>query len=128
VKSPDLAQPRIGLPDTSRILLPRRWKDTVAVEGTLRYRAADRLRTWLTLGYRSAASPDSTIDVASPDGDRLVANLGANYALTPKLGLIVEGKLHSILPREVVGSENDLGNGRYRLNLFALGLHAAYAF
>lgn len=128
VKSPDLAQPRIGLPDTSRILLPRRWKDTVAVEGTLRYRAADRLRTWLTLGYRSAASPDATIDVASPDGDRLVANLGANYALTPKLGLIVEGKLHSILPREVVGSENDLGNGRYRLNLFALGLHAAYAF
>ncbi|MCU0658187.1 MAG: outer membrane protein transport protein [Polyangiaceae bacterium] len=126
VRSPDLAQPRLGLPDTSSITLPRRWNNTIGVDAFGQLQATGALRLWLLGGYRSAASPDATIDAASPDGDRILAALGGSFALSERLSLLGDFKMQTILPRTVVGSELDLGNGEYRLSLFALMGHLLY--
>lgn len=127
-RSPDLAQPRIGLADTASLSIPRRWRDTIAIDLTGRYRLLPQIGTWLTLGFRSAASPDSTVDLASIDGNRIVINPGFTYALTETVSLIGEAKLQTILPREVVTSDLDLGNGTYRLSLLLLGGHLQATF
>lgn len=127
VRSPDLAQPMIGLGDTARIALPRRWKDTVALDGSVHARIQERVRGWASVGFRSAASPDETIDVASIDGDRLVGNVGAAYVLSRRMTLLAEAKVQRVLEREVVASDFDLGNGRYSMTLFSLGGHVQLA-
>ncbi|HEY0137580.1 MAG TPA: outer membrane protein transport protein, partial [Nannocystis sp.] len=66
--SPDLAQPALGIGTDLAVLLPRNWKNTVWVEGNVRFRPTERLLTSVTLGYQSPASPDKTVDTASPDG------------------------------------------------------------
>lgn len=123
VRSPDLAQPVVGLPDTSQILLARGWRDTFAAELTVRYTPLDRLTTWVTAGYHSPASPDNTIDVASPDGHRLIAAAGLRFALTPRTALLGDVEMQTILPRHIVSSDYDLGNGDYYLTVVNLGLH-----
>jgi long-chain fatty acid transport protein len=128
VRSPDLAQPRIGLPDTASISIPRHWRDTIAADLTGRYQFMPRIGTWLTLGYRSSASPDSTVDVASPDGNRLVVNPGFIYQVSDVISLIGEAKVQTILPREVVTSDLDLANGFYRLTIVLLGGHMQITF
>lgn len=120
-KSPDLAQPKLGLPDTSQISLSRRWRDTIAIELTGRFKPTDSLGFWLMGGYRSPASPDQTVDVASPDGQRIVAALGASFKLSESLSLLADFKGQTILPRKVEASDYDLGNGEYRLTLLAFG-------
>lgn len=128
VRSADLAQPDVGLPDTAAIALPRRWQDTATVEVVARHTLTDRWHLSGGLGYQSSASPDSTIDAASPDGDRLVAHAGATFQLTADTALLGDLKLHHVLPREVVGSDYDLANGRYRLTLYTIGGHLRMAF
>jgi long-chain fatty acid transport protein len=126
VRSPDLAQPRLGLPDTSTIQLPRRWKNTVGVDLFGQVQVIPSTRVWLLGGYRSSASPDATIDAASPDGDRIVAAIGTGTAVTERTTLLLDFKMQTILPRTVVGSDLDLGNGEYRLSIYALMGHLLY--
>lgn len=126
VRSPDLAQPRLGLPDSSNISLPRRWMNTVGVDLFGQFMATAALRLWLLGGYRSSASPDATIDAASPDGDRVIAAAGGAYALSDRLSLMGDFKLQTLIPRNVVGSEYDLGNGEYRLSIYAFMGHVLY--
>lgn len=128
VRSPDLAQPQIGLPDTAQLSLPRRWRDTIAVEGTVRFAPAARLLLWVTGGYHSSASPDETIDVASPDGDRVVAGAGLRFQLDERWVLLGDAEVQAILPRRVVGSDFDAGNGEYSLTLVNLGAHVQRRF
>jgi long-chain fatty acid transport protein len=128
VRSPQLAQPMLGLPDTTSLSLPRRWRDTFAVEGTARFAASERLLLWVTGGYRSGASPDETLDVASPDGDRIVAGAGLRVAVNDAWWLYGDVEVQTILPRTVVGSDLDLGNGTYRLTLVNLGAHVQRRF
>jgi long-chain fatty acid transport protein len=123
VRSPDLAQPTLGVPDTAKFSLPRRWENTVGVDLTTHLKMTSAARLWVLGGYRSSASPDATIDVASPDGDRIVAAAGFAYEVGPRLTLLGDGKLQRIVPRRVVGSEYDLGNGEYRLSILALAAH-----
>lgn len=127
-RSPDLAQPKLGLPDNTGISLPRNWKNTIALEGTVRARATDDLALWFTGGYHSSATPDSTIDVASPDGDRIVGAIGAGYELSERWSILGDFKMQRILPRTVTASINDLGNGTYNLALYSLMGHLLARF
>jgi len=126
IRSPDLALPKLGLPDTSKISLPRRWQNTVGLDLSVSFQATPALRLWALGGYRSSATPDATIDVASPDGDRIIAALGGAFQLTPRLSLLGDFKLQTILPRTVVGSEYDLGNGEYKLSIYTFAGHLLF--
>jgi long-chain fatty acid transport protein len=124
VRSPDLAMPELGLGDTYRLRVPRRWNDSFGAELALHHRpGGGPWQLWGVAGYHSPASPDATIDLASPDGHRLVAAVGAGYALGPKLSVLGDLEAQAILPRHVVNSDYDLGNGLYNLRIFALGLY-----
>ncbi len=127
VRSPDLAMPELGLGDTYRLSLPRRWNDSFGAELALHRGLGGPWRLWGVAGYHSPASPDQTVDAASPDGHRLVGAVGAGYALSPKLSLLGDLEAQAILPRRVVDSDYDLGNGLYNLRVFALGLYARAA-
>ncbi len=126
--SEQLAQPELGLPHTQRLALERRWVDSFMVELSGRARPLPWLDAWASLGFQSAASPDATVDAASPDGDRVVANLGAAFPVTGNLTLAADAELQKILPRAVAASDYDLGNGTYDLTLLSLGLHGTYRF
>ncbi|MFO0602258.1 MAG: outer membrane protein transport protein [Polyangiales bacterium] len=128
VRSPSLAQPALGLSDTQQISLPRRWRDTVAAEGTVRVGLTDRLMAWVLGGYHSSATPDDTLDVASPDGDRIVAAAGVRLRVGEAWTLYGDVEVQTILPRTVVGSDNDQGNGTYGLTLVNAGAHVQRSF
>lgn len=121
--SPDLAQPKFGLPPTSKAVLPRNWSDSLHVVLPGRYRLKGGPELLWTLGYESPASPDTTVDAGSPDGHRLLGGFGARFTFASGLGLLVDTKLQGIVPRTVTTSEYDLGNGRYTLFIAALGAH-----
>lgn len=122
LRSPDLAQPAVGIPDTTTVRLPRRWRNTLGLDGILRWAPRPDLRFWLRGGYRQAASPDSTIDAASPDGDRLVGGLGGAYRVSGNVSLLVDLGVQHVLERHVVGSDFDLANGTYNMTLVHGGL------
>ena len=122
VRSPDLEQPEVGLPDFSRIRLRRDWQNTLGFDlfGDLRLSEATLL--YARAGFRQSAVPDATIDVASPDGDRIVVVGGLVIWLSSATKLMSELGVQTTLERDVVGSDLDLGNGTYRLTLFHGGL------
>jgi long-chain fatty acid transport protein len=123
-KSPDLAQPKLGLSDTTQLKLARNWQNTILVLGTLRWQASSEVKTWFSGGWHSAAVPDATIDAASPDGNAVIVAAGLGYSVSKKTTLIADFKLQHMIPRTVVGSNLDLANGEYKLDLYALGLYA----
>ena len=128
LRSPDLAQPALGLPPTSRLNLPRRFNDTVSVAVATRYLLRPGLHLLGLLGYDSPAAPDSTIDASSPDGHRLTFGGGAGWALTPDTSLIGDARIVTLLPRTVTTSDHDLGNGDYSLFLAAVTAHLQVKF
>lgn len=123
LESPDLAQPKFGLPPRSRAELPRRWQDSLHAVLPGRYRLTDGPELLWLVGYESPASPDETIDAASPDGHRLLGGFGARFGFANGMSLLADLKLQATLPREVTSSENDLANGRYTLFIAAVGAH-----
>jgi len=127
LSSPELAQPELGLPPTAQIELPRRWRDTLGVELVARYALPAKAQVWAGGGYQSAASPDATVDVASPDGDRFVGLTGAEFDLG-RVSLVADAEVQAIRPRTVVGSDFDLANGTYRLALYVFGVHGVWRF
>lgn len=126
--SPDLAQPALGIGDTLSVNLPRNWQNTVWVEGNLRFRPTERLLLSGTLGYQSSASPDSTVDTTSPDGNRLIGGVGGVLQVNERLGLIADARMQGILPRTVTDSDHDLGNGTYKLFIAAIAGHLQFRF
>lgn len=122
--SADLEQPELGIPRTSTVALRRDWKGAFHGELNLRMRLGKqrRIRMSGTVGYHSSASPDSTIDVASPDGNRLLGALGVGYQIRERLAVLFDAEVQGILPRTVTTSNFDLGNGSYNLVLTSLGL------
>ncbi len=128
VSSPDLAQPALGIGESTSLALVRNWKDTVWVEVTGRFRLTDRLLGSAALGYQSPASPDSTIDMASPDGHRPLGALGLAFDVNEKWRLQGDARLQGIIPRNVTESDYDLGNGTYKLFIATLGLHVQTRF
>jgi long-chain fatty acid transport protein len=124
LRSPDLAQPELGVPPTSRQPLERRWRDVGEAELWARIRPAERVSVSAMIGYASPASPDSTIDAASPDGHRVQWAGGVAVVAVDRLTLLVDAELHHAIPRTVSTSDHDLGNGRYDLFVAQLGVGA----
>lgn len=128
ITSDDLVQPKLDLPDTSSVELRRDWQDTVHVEVGARYALAHDLAVSAALGYQSPASPDETVDAASPDGHRLIGAAGVDWAFSSAASLTFDAELAGILPRTVTDSDFDLGNGTYNLFLAALMVHVDVRF
>ena len=128
LEAPELAQPALGVGTRVRQGLVRDWQGSVLVEANARIDATDRLRVSVLLGYHSPASPSSTIDMASPDGHRIVTGAGLGYAFTPRFALLGDVTIQAMVPRTVTESDYDLGNGEYRLLLANIALHAQFRF
>lgn len=128
--SADLEQPDLGIPRTSAVALARDWKGSVHAEVSVRAGVGKRERVRLsgTLGYHSPASPDATIDVASPDGHRLLGAIGAAFQINERIAVMADGELQGILPRTVTTSDYDLGNGTYQMLLGLVQLHLVAKF
>ncbi|WP_437936871.1 OmpP1/FadL family transporter [Sorangium sp. So ce341] len=126
--SPDLAQPKLGITDRVAVTLPRRWNDTVWVEAGAKYRFTEAFVGTASVGYQSPASPDETIDVASPDNHRLIGDIGGILTLSDSVSLSGDVRVQGILPRTVTESDYDLGNGEYTLVLTTVGGHLKVVF
>ncbi len=122
--SADLEQPELGIPRVSTVDLQRDWKGSFHGEVNVRLRLGKQRKVRMsgTVGYHSSTSPDSTIDVSSPDGNRLLGAMGVGYQIKERFALLVDAEVQGILPRTVTGSNYDLGNGRYDLVIASLGL------
>ncbi len=130
IDSADLALPEIGIGRRTDVTLPRAWKNTIHAELSVRASAGKRERIRLsgTLGYQSPASPDETVDVASPDGQRLLGAFGIGFAATETVTLFADAEVQGILPRTVTDSDYDLANGTYKMILASVMLHAQFRF
>ncbi|MCA9538394.1 MAG: outer membrane protein transport protein [Myxococcales bacterium] len=124
--SNELVQPELGLGSQATVALVRDWVDTVRVDARVMHKM-DELRLGGVLGYHTGASPDETLDVASPDGHRVVGAFIAGYHLGALEWLgggdaELVGDLHVqyVLPRETTKSDYDLANGTYSLLVMAL--------
>ena len=115
--SPQLAQPELGIGSRARVDLARDWRGTVHAEVSARARLGPGERVMLsgTFGYHSPASPDATVDVSSPDGQRLLGAVGVGYAVHDRVTLLLDGEVQGIVSRRVTDSNFDLGNGTYDL-------------
>lgn len=121
--SKGLAQPEIGLPDTIDTRLPRDWVDAFHIENRIRAEWSERFTSAATLGFHTGASPDSTIDVASPDGNRLLGAVTGKLRVSDRAALISDLEVSGILPRTVRSSDSDLGNGRYTMVIASAFAH-----
>ncbi|MEM9458140.1 MAG: outer membrane protein transport protein [Myxococcota bacterium] len=124
LSSPQLAQPALGIGSTVPQELVRDWNNTVHAQLNLRGQATDKLLLSGTLGYQSGASPDSTVDMASPDGHRLIGGVGLEYGINERWSVLGDLYLQGIVPRTVTESDFDLGNGTYRMFLGVAAFHA----
>lgn len=128
LSSQDLAQPALGLPAVVDEPLRRDWVGSFLVEVAPRIGVTDKLVVNTLLGYHSPASPDATVDVASPDGQRMIFGAGIAYTFGPRFSLLADFEGQAILPRTVTTSDYDLGNGTYRLFLGNFALHGQLRF
>jgi len=127
LQSPDLAQPQLGIGDATAFSLPRRWMDTVEVEGVVDWLSSASLRWSLRAGYHSPMSPDATMDLISIDGHRLLGGLMARWQSTGWLALSGQVAVHHLLERRVVASDYDRANGIYGLTLLVFGGSVEFA-
>jgi long-chain fatty acid transport protein len=128
IKSPDLAQPKLGLPSSTGIKLPRNFRDTYGARTRLRYVVSEELAVWGVLGFETGASPQRTMDMASPDGLRITAALGLSQRLTESFRVLLDAQLMSMLEQHVVRSDYDLANGSYQMYIVSLGGYLDYTF
>lgn len=132
--SNQLVQPELGLGPEASVDLPRNWSDTWQFELRGDYAGDDWFLGGL-LAYHTPASPDSTLDVASPDGQRVVVGATGGIELGEQewlwggdLGLLFDAHVQYVLPRENTGSDYDLANGEYSLLLTAVTAAARLRF
>ncbi|MEX1363995.1 MAG: outer membrane protein transport protein [Nannocystaceae bacterium] len=128
LQSPQLAQPALGIGDSVPQDLVRDWRNTLHAELNVRGQATEKLLISGTLGYQSGASPDSTVDMSSPDGHRLVGGAGMEYAISDRFSMVGDVRVQGNVPRTVTESDFDLGNGTYKLFLGAVTVHAKIRF
>ncbi len=128
IRSKGLAQPALGLPSSTGLRLARDFRDTFGGKGRLRYAVSEMLAIWGMAGVETGASPDHTIDMASPDGTRLSGALGMSARLTSTVRVLLDGQLQKILERRVASSDYDLGNGTYNLRILSLSGYLDFTF
>lgn len=123
LRSPQLAQPALGLPTSAEVSLPRLWQNSMNFDAFVDLRIHPRTQLYGNLGFHQNSVPDSTIDASSPDGDRIVIGGGLFHDFQTRFDLTLDAKVHHTLPRTVTASDHDLGNGKYGLTLISLGAH-----
>lgn len=123
LRSDDLAQPELGISRTADVTLPRRWKNSLGVDGFLDYKFNEHTAIFGHLGFQQNAVPDATIDASSPDGDRIIVGAGLFHDFPGRFDIGIDATVQHTLPREVTASDYDLGNGKYGLTLLNLGAH-----
>jgi len=128
MSSPDLAQPALGLGEDVDQPLVRDWVGTLLTEFTGAFQATEKLGVTALLGYHMPASPDSTVDMGSPDGHRMVFGAGMRYAFGDRFALLADFEGQAIVPRIVTESDFDLANGRYNLFIGHFGVTAQFRF
>lgn len=121
--SNQLVQPELGLGTGATVALPRRWADTVQVELRGMYRN-DAWHLGGMVGYHTPASPEETVDVASPDGPRVTTGITGGYHLGKidflgggLVDLVGDAHVQYVLPRTITKSDYDLSNGELTLLL-----------
>ncbi|MEO1339524.1 MAG: outer membrane protein transport protein, partial [Myxococcota bacterium] len=97
VRSPDLAQPGVGLPPRTEIRLERNWQDTLGVDILGELRLTSSVLAYLRAGFRTSAVPDATIDAASPDGDRIVGVGGIRFRVREDMFVLADLGMQKIL-------------------------------
>lgn len=128
LSSPELAQPELGIGDTVSQPLVRNWQSTLTADVVPRIAVTEKLTVNALVGYQMPASPDSTIDLASPDGHRIVFGAGVGYRFTQRFALLGDFEGQVIAPRSVQSSDFDLGNGEYRMFLANVTVHGQLRF
>jgi long-chain fatty acid transport protein len=132
VASPDLEQRdpdgNVLIPHQMKFYLPRHWHDSYGATLRLNHRISEKLMLWGLAGYESGATPDQTIDAASPDGNRITGAGGLAQALSEHITLSLDLVVQSVLKRHVVASDYDLANGTYQMRLFSLGAYSTFTF
>ena len=81
-----------------------------------------------TVRVSHSASPDKTVDTASPDGNRLIGGIGGGINLSERVALYADARFQGILPRKVTTSDYDLGNGTYKLFIATIAGHLKVRF
>lgn len=120
LRSDDLAQSALGIGPVTRIKLPRNWRDTLQVELSAGFKPNARSEYGLRIGYHSPFSPDSTVDVSSPDGHRLRVSPMGRMRFGKMVWLGLEGDIQWLIPRTVRSSAYDLANGEYRMRVLTV--------
>jgi long-chain fatty acid transport protein len=126
--SPDLAQEALGIGESADQTIVRDWQGSVHAEVWGRIRPIERLLVSVLLGYQSSASPDSTVDMQSPDGNRMLFGGGVGWRFNDTFSLYGDFEGQAILPRRVVASDFDLGNGTYNLFIGQVSVHGQVRF
>ena len=121
LKSPDLAQPKLGMGPVTEISLPKNDMDTVEVDALYVRDVTPALRLGGRLGYQSSATPDETMDLSGIDGHRLTGGIMADYRVGGSVRLGAHVLVQQVLPRRVTASLYDRGNGEYALTMLVLG-------
>jgi long-chain fatty acid transport protein len=128
LSSPDLAQEALGIGETVDQRIVRDWKGSVHAEVWGRIRPIERLLVSVLLGYQSSASPDATVDLQSPDGNRMLFGAGVGWRFNDTFSLYGDFEGQAIIPRRVVASDFDLGNGTYNLFIGQVAVHGQVRF
>lgn len=128
--SEELAQPELGVPSTASLSIPRDFQDAIGVEVNGRFQATERVLASGTLGFASNATPDETIDLTSPDGNRVIFGGGVVLGVgkRKRAEILIDAIFNAVIPRKITTSNYDLGNGTYRLFLSTIGVHGRFKF
>jgi len=117
LESPDLAQPELGMGPTTKLTLPRDYMDAIEVEAQYGRRFGEDVRLGVRVGYHSPFSPDTTMDLSSIDGHRLIFRGMLDYRATDFFTFSAYIGMQHVLERNVVASRQDTGNGTYGLTM-----------
>lgn len=128
LESKDLAQPALGIAPIAKIDLRLDWQDTVQIEALVSHDLSEELTLGFKFGYHSPFSPDSTVDVSSPDGNRLIAGVMTRWDVDQNWSIVGQLDAQALLPRKVTASDHDLANGKYNLFLLNAGGSVTYRF
>ena len=79
------------------------------------YQLTKNIDLGMTVGYSSSASPDETVDLASPDGDKLIFMWGARLT-AGRIDFTAALHWQHILERHVTNSDFDRANGIYKID------------
>lgn len=115
LKSPQLAQPSLKVGEVVKFNEPRKWRNTVGALATGIYSLTKNIDLGMTAGYQSSASPDETVDLASPDGDKLLFSWAARLT-AGRVDFTAALHWHHVLTRHVTNSDFDRANGTYKID------------